>query len=184
MVSNIKRLRLPHYNTMILSMLFSTHKKTIKLITDNELVINNIWKNTLLLLLMYRKFPHLLQTTRSNHLCISKNNWTSIIHKIRTNEENIENTLPSLLFQLILFEFSFCNGLCGSNSKFIYIIRIPVVTPELINMECDRQSDTRFFPLDSVDNDNDDSPLLCINKFKSPKKTKSVYERIKSIFHR
>lgn len=197
---NIKRLRLPHYNTMIISMLFSTHSKAIKLITDNKLVINNIWKQTLLLLLLYRKFPFLLQTTRSNHLCIAKNNWTSIIHKIRINEENIENTLPSLLFQLILFEFSFCNGLCGSNSNFIYIIRTPVVmlalptelTPERImtdDMEiCDRQSDTRFFPLDYVhnddDDDNDESPLLRIKKIKLPKKSKSVYQRIKSIFHR
>ena len=140
---------------------------------------------------MYRKFPRLLQTTRSNHLCIAKNNWTSIINKIKSNVENIENTLPSLLFQLILFEFSFCNGLCGSNSKFIYIIRIPVVTPERVIITddikiCDSHSYTRFFPLDSVDNDddddNDESPLLHTKKFKLPKKSKSVYERIKSIF--
>ena len=205
MVYNIKRLRLPHYNTMIISMLLSTHSKAIKLITDNEMVINNIWKKTLILLLLYRKIPFLLQTTRSNHLCIAKNNWTSIIHKIRTNEENIENILPSLLFQLILFEFSFCNGLCGSKSNFIYIISTPVarlalptelfinrMTPERIitnDMEiCDRHGNTRFFPLDSVDNDydddNDESPLLCNKKFKLSKKSKSVFERIKSIFHR
>jgi hypothetical protein len=162
-------------------MLFSTHNKAMKLVTENEIVINNIWKKTFILLLLYRKFPRLLQTTRSNHLCIAKNSWTSIINKIISNEENIENTLPSLLFQLILFEFSFCNGLCGSNSKFIYIIHIPVVTPERVIITddikiCDRHSDTRFFPLDSGDNDDD------VKKFKLSKKSKSVYERIKHFF--
>ena len=186
----IKRLRLPRYNALIIAKMISTRNTAIKLMTNKEIVINDIWKKTLMLLLMYRKFPHLLTTTRSNHLCIAKNSWTSILQRISNDEENIINILPSLLFQLLLFEFSFCNGLCGTSSRYIYTIPIPTPvveciepddTPEKINDELEVCDNTRFFRLDS-DDDNDETPLLRNDRSSLLKKTKNVCQRIKAFF--
>jgi hypothetical protein len=184
----VKRLRLPSCNTLLIAAMISTRNKAIKLMTNKEIVINNIWKKTLILLLMYRKFIHLLTTTRSNHLCIAKNNWTSILQKISSNEENNENTIPSLLFQLLLFEFSFCNGLCGSNSKFIYIIPIPIPVVKQVDklitndLKICNKDDMRFFSLDS--DDDDESPLLRSTDKRLWKNTKSISQRIKAFFYR
>lgn len=187
----IKRLRLPRYNALIIAKMISTRNTAIKLMTNKEIVINDIWKKTLMLLLMYRKFPHLLTTTRSNHLCIAKNSWTSILQRISNDEENIVNILPSLLFQLLLFEFSFCNGLCGTYSKFIYIIPIPIplvecVEPDIIRekirIQLEKCDDTKFFQLDSDDDDNDETPLLRNDRNSLYKKTKNVCQRIKAFF--
>jgi hypothetical protein len=186
---NTKRLRLPHYNTVIIEMMISTRNNAYKIISNKEIIINNIWKKTLILLLMYRKIPHLLESTRSNHLCISKNNWTSILQKINSNEENMENILPSLLFQVLLFEFSFCNGLCGQYSKRIYIVPeiLPpfkyvepiehIVDEALIEDEVD--DTTNFF----MYSDYEETPLLRKSDTRLWNKTKTVYQRIKSIFY-
>lgn len=189
MVKIVKRLRLPRYNALIIANMISTRTTAIKLMTIKKTVINDIWRKTLILLLMYRKFPHLLTTTRSNHLCISKNSWTSILQKISTDEENIVNILPSLLFQLLLFEFSFCSGLCGTSSRFIYTIPTPVVecvelvgTQEKIVNKLEISDNTRFFRLDSDDDDNDETPLLRSDRNSLLKKTKNVCQRIKAFF--
>jgi hypothetical protein len=187
----VKRLRLPSCNALLVATMISTRNKATKLMTDKEIVINDIWKRTLLLLLMYRKFPHLLTTTRSNHLCITKNNWTSILQRISTGEENIINILPSLLFQLLLFEFSFCNGLCRTYSRYIYTIPIPMqvvecvepdIVREKIRIQLEKCDNTKFFQLDSDDDDNDETPLLRNDRNSLYKKTKNVCQRIKAFF--
>ena len=201
MVPIIRRIRLPPFNTNILCQLIATKKEAIRLLSNNhESTINDIWKKTLILLLMLRKSPQLLRTTRSNHFYIAKSNWTSIIHKIRTNEENVGNTLPSLLFQLILSEFSCYHR--GSNSKFIYTISDvkPSEKKEASDFESkhleiddskykeslNRRKKTAFFPLEidhdtdffSSDSDDEESPLLTKNNSKFSQKWNGLCHRI------
>jgi hypothetical protein len=101
-----------------------TRKIAISKIPQKEDVINKIWRNSLILLLLLKKSPKLLDTSTSTLAYLPKNTWTSLLLKIYIYELIPDDTLHSSLLQILLLECNFRKPFYVSESF------------ELINEKC------------------------------------------------
>ena len=104
LLKQLKLLRCTH--THFVNMLITTRLSAIKHLPDKENMINKVWRNSVILLLLYIKIPRLLETTFSTHVSRPKNSWTTFLDKLNSCNLTNLNTLPTHLFQILLQELT------------------------------------------------------------------------------
>lgn len=122
-MTKIKQIKIQYFNSILLKHLITTRDIAISLIPTKEKIINKIWMKTLIILLLFRKKPHLLETTNTTLALMCKNTWNSLLLKIYIYDDIKDESLSSLLFQIILLE-------CNDNRPYKTRITVENIKPE------------------------------------------------------
>lgn len=122
-MTNVKQIKIQYFNSILLKHLITTRNIAISLIPTKEKIIDKIWMKTLIILLLFRKKPHLLESTNTTLALMCKNTWISLLLKIYIYDDVKDESLSSLLFQIILLE-------CNNNRPYKTRILIENIKPE------------------------------------------------------
>lgn len=122
-MTNVKQIKIQYFNSILLKHLITTRNIAISQIPTKEKIIDKIWMKTLIILLLFRKKPHLLETTNTTLALMCKNTWISLLLKIYIYDDVKDESLSSLLFQIILLE-------CNNNRPYKTRIIVENIKPE------------------------------------------------------
>ena len=86
------------------NMLITTKLNAIKHLPDKESMIETVWKNSAILLLLSMKIKRIQKLIISTHGFHRKNNWMTFLDKLNTCSPTNLSTLPIYLFQMLLLE--------------------------------------------------------------------------------